>query len=431
MRNHLCCSTLVLLAVIGCGGTAAVQCRWGEGCVCLQCPAGQEPSKPCRQIQSSAEDIKCQFCPPGSFSDTVDSELCRPHTSCEILGRNVSVSGTLTSDAVCGDCLPGFLSPDGGQVSTESGCTKTELHARKVRTVEKGSSSGAGGPANSTVVRSAEEKTAEYAVFALVPVFCIMGLLGILICNILKKKGYNCTAEKDGKDEETATPQKEGHNCPYISDDLNEDTISVLVRLITEKKENAAALEELLLEYESKQMSKGSSIKFPMLSPLSTFRSIPKSCPHQSHLHTISGLSGLAPKHGYRCSRCAQRKWPPVLIPPLDSLKDPLKPPQGLILPSLDTPVDQQKNPLLGAGRVDTHHPQAAVVPKPVQNKVDSSEGREKKEGEVLSVGRFQVAHIPEYKPVTTETKTSSQEQRNSLFGGKHFSSCSSSGFRR
>ncbi|GLD59619.1 tumor necrosis factor receptor superfamily member 19L [Lates japonicus] len=60
----------------------------------------------------------------------------------------------------------------------------------------------------------------------------------------------------------------QGNSCPYISDDLNEDTISVLVRLITEKKENAAALEELLLEYESKQMamSKGSSIKFPMLS---------------------------------------------------------------------------------------------------------------------------------------------------------------------
>uniref|UniRef100_A0A096MC30 RELT TNF receptor n=1 Tax=Poecilia formosa TaxID=48698 RepID=A0A096MC30_POEFO len=210
-RKYVCTSPhsdLCIFQVIGCGGTAAVQCRWGEGCVCLQCPAGQEPSKPCRQIQSSAEDIKCQFCPPGSFSDTVDSELCRPHTSCEILGRNVSVSGTLTSDAVCGDCLPGFLSPDGGQVSTESGCTK-KLHVRKVRTVGKGSSSGTGGPANSTVVRSAEEKTAEYAVFALVPVFCIMGLLGILICNILKKKGYNCTAEKDGKDEETATPQKE------------------------------------------------------------------------------------------------------------------------------------------------------------------------------------------------------------------------------
>lgn len=108
-------------------------------------------------------------------------------------------------------------------------------------------------------------------------------------------------------------------NCQNISEDMNEDTISVLVRLITEKKgmwpakvraapqnskdipygphdlgqknkikhkpcgqhrkcilscqqlrlntcvsENAAALEELLLEYESKQMAmnKGSSIKY-------------------------------------------------------------------------------------------------------------------------------------------------------------------------
>lgn len=74
----------------------------------------------------------------------------------------------------------------------------------------KGPSGGAGAPVNGTVVRTAEEKTAEYAVFALVPVFCIMGLLGILICNILKKKGYRCSTDKEGGDEETATPQKEG-----------------------------------------------------------------------------------------------------------------------------------------------------------------------------------------------------------------------------
>lgn len=81
---------------------------------------------------------------------------------------------------------------------------------RQIRTVGKGPSGGAGAPVNGTVVRTAEEKTAEYAVFALVPVFCIMGLLGILICNILKKKGYRCSSDKEGGDEETATPQKEG-----------------------------------------------------------------------------------------------------------------------------------------------------------------------------------------------------------------------------
>lgn len=74
----------------------------------------------------------------------------------------------------------------------------------------KGPSGGAGAPVNGTVVRTAEEKSAEYAVFALVPVFCIMGLLGILICNILKKKGYRCSKDKEGGDEETATPLKEG-----------------------------------------------------------------------------------------------------------------------------------------------------------------------------------------------------------------------------
>ncbi|XP_017286469.1 tumor necrosis factor receptor superfamily member 19L isoform X3 [Kryptolebias marmoratus] len=426
MRNRLCCSALVLLAVfVGGGRTAAVQCRWGDGCECPQCPAGQEPSKPCGQIQSPAEEVRCQSCPPGSFSDALGPELCHPHASCRVLGRAVAAPGTASSDSVCGGCLPGLRFQVKEQTSTQRSCVKN-LHVRAVRTVDAGPPGGAGGPVNSTVVRSAEDKGAEYAVFALVPVFCIMGLMGILICNILKKKGYNCTAEKDGGDEESAMPQKEGNSCPYISDDLNEDTISVLVRLITEKKENAAALEELLVEYESKQTSKGSSMKFPMLSPLSTFRSLPRLCPHHSHLHTISGLSGLAPRHGYCCSRCAQRKWPAVLIPPLDSLKDPLKPPQSLLLPSLDAASDPLRDPLLGG---DKHRPPSAV-PKTAE---DGGDGRAEKDGEmrVLSVGRFQVAHIPENKPGAVETRTSSQEKRTSLFAGKASSSSSSSVFRR
>lgn len=140
---------------------------------------------------------------------------------------------------------------------------------------------------------------------------------------------------------------------------------------------------------ESNSSSSGLVPRFPILSPLSPFRSLPRLCPHQSHLHTISGLSGLAPKHGYRCTRCAQRKWPPVLIPPLDSLKDPLKPPQTLILPSLKTSTDQQKRPLLGEVFVDTHHTQAAV-PNTGLSKEEGSEVKERKEGEltVLSVGR-------------------------------------------
>ncbi|KAM6946002.1 tumor necrosis factor receptor superfamily member 19L, partial [Aplochiton taeniatus] len=406
-RNHLCCSALVLLTVFGSGGTTAVQCRWGEGCVCPQCPAGEEPTKACSQVMGQEEAVLCQSCPAGMFSGALDSELCRPHTSCGVLSRKVATPGTVSADALCGDCLSGFLSTVVEKTSPLRPCVKAppagSPHSRTVRTVGKDLVKGAGGPSNGTSVRSADEKSAEYAVFALVPVFCVMGLLGILICNILKKKGYRCSADKEGGDEETATPQKEGQNCPYIPDDPNEDTISVLVRLITEKKENAAALEELLLEYESKQMalSKASSIKFPVLSPLAQFHSLPRLCPHQSHLHTISGLSGLSSRRALCCSRCAQRKWPPILLPSLKA------PQPALILPpsaSLDLPdaANLPKVPLLGGVFVDTHCTQAPACPPHGEGRGD---GTEKRNGglTVLSVGRFQVAQIPEQKSVAME----------------------------
>lgn len=47
------------------------------------------------------------------------------------------------------------------------------------------------------------------------------------------------------------------------------------------------------------------------------------------------------------------------------------------------------------------------------------------------SPDRFQVAQIPEQKPAVAETKTTSQEPRNSLFLGKPFGCSSSSGIWR
>lgn len=52
-------------------------------------------------------------------------------------------------------------------------------------------------PGNSTRAGSPEETAAQYAVIAIVPIFCLMGLLGILVCNLLKRKGYHCTAHKE------------------------------------------------------------------------------------------------------------------------------------------------------------------------------------------------------------------------------------------
>lgn len=42
-----------------------------------------------------------------------------------------------------------------------------------------------------------EDAAAQVAVLTIVPVFCAMGLLGILVCNLLKKRGYHCTASKE------------------------------------------------------------------------------------------------------------------------------------------------------------------------------------------------------------------------------------------
>ncbi|XP_073707229.1 tumor necrosis factor receptor superfamily member 19L-like [Garra rufa] len=263
MKNHLYCSAPVCLILLELWGTLATQCRWEDGCVCPLCPAGQEPTTACGKVAAPGETGMCRTCPAGTFSDSNDTKPCRPQISCRALNRWILTAPTSNSDAVCGGCLPGFHPAATWKSSTLHACVR-KPYSRRKRNVGKSTPNRSGvGGANATSVQSPEEKSTEYAVFALVPIFCVMGLLGILICNLLKKKGYRCNAEKEGVDAEAATPQKEGNPCPYIVDDPNEDTISILVRLITEKKENAAALEELLQEYENKQMAlnKSSSIK--------------------------------------------------------------------------------------------------------------------------------------------------------------------------
>ncbi|XP_060780026.1 tumor necrosis factor receptor superfamily member 19L isoform X2 [Neoarius graeffei] len=318
MRNHLRCSALFFM-LLWLWVVLAAPCQTGQACVCLHCPSGQEPSTACSEVEGPEAVVECRRCPPGTFSDSHDPHQCTVHTQCRSLNRQLVMPGTSESDAVCGACLPGFYSALGKQSSSALRlCKRTSLlrlrrnAGKSARAGDTGSGGAGVGRANSTAVHAAEDKTTEYAVFALVPVFCVMGLLGILFCNLLKKKGYNCTTEKERAEvEEAGTLQKEGNPCPYVIEDQNEDTISALVRLITEKKENAAALEEMFLEYEKKQTSgsKRSSIKFP---GFLQFRSLSKCCTHHQHLHTINGL---APHSGLSCSRCSQKKWPQVLLP--------------------------------------------------------------------------------------------------------------------
>ncbi|XP_067841963.1 tumor necrosis factor receptor superfamily member 19L [Heptranchias perlo] len=378
-RNPLCCSLFCFLTLLSWQSVTMLQCGKQEfednrgRCVpCFHCPPGQEPDKECGYGKGFR--MSCRNCTSATFSDTYGSGSCKPHTDCESLKKTYVSLGTATADAVCGQCLPGYYT----SAEASSGVGKclpcslalmgtvecTGVYSRLLRVarnIQAAHQTDVPQSSNDSKEGAQEEKHTEYAVFALVPVFCIIGLLGILICNILKKKGYRCTSEKE-TDEENATEKFAAINgLPFRSDETNEDTISVLVRLITEKKENAAALHEMLKEYEKKEgitnnnmaeiTNKNVAEKFiPLLT-------IPKLCKHH-HIHTVQTSATLL---GSSCTRCSQKKWPELLL-----------------------------------------NPTARNAAKPV--KVGT---RASRPGEItiLSVGRFRVAQIPEQKQNLIEEK--------------------------
>ncbi|NXW49975.1 TR19L factor, partial [Nyctiprogne leucopyga] len=301
-----------------------------------RCPPGEEPTGAC----GSAQDLvgTCRACPPGTFSPGDVS--CSAHTHCRTRNRILVAPGTAATDSRCGTCLLGFYSPR-GEREPQGRCLPCAIapHGtpgcpgrRRTRSPETlDQPVGTNGTWVTLMGEEEEDEAAaaQAAVLTIVPVFCAMGLLGILVCNLLKKKGYHCTTSKD------LQPGGTGSSSIYQLEDANEDTIGVLVRLITEKKENAAALEELLKEHHGQQLMPPLGCTPP--NKLHLLPQFPPTCRHQQHLHTVQGP---AP-----CARCSQ-KWPEVL-------------------------------PSLGATK----------VPKP---------GGRTGEVTIFSIGRFRVSRIPE-----------------------------------
>ncbi|XP_066477894.1 tumor necrosis factor receptor superfamily member 19L [Tiliqua scincoides] len=317
--------------------------------------------------------MMCRPCSANSFSSSYGLDLCSLHSRCEGKKRVRASSGTATADTLCGDCMPGYYSPEGETDPTAiclpcssapkgmPGCPGSRKWltrlARNAEALQRRDEKVA---ANGTREGKPEESTTQYAVLAIVPVFCVMGLLGILFCNLLMKKGYHCTAQKD---EEGAKSERNGSGSAYRIEDANEDTIGVLVRLITEKKENAAVLEEMLKEYHSKQIMQPT---YKPVNKLHILPQLPHICRHQHHLHTVQGV---APRSGPTCTRCSQRKWPELL----------------------------------------STEATAAIAVKPQK---PSSKASRPGEITILSVGRFRVARIPEQKPSPPEVKTISESAK-------------------
>ncbi|NXL45114.1 TNR27 factor, partial [Podilymbus podiceps] len=78
----------------------------GKCTPCRNCMPGQELSKDCGD--GSGGDAQCVACPPRKFKDSWGYHGCKPCLSCTLINRIQKSNCTATSNAVCGECLPGF-----------------------------------------------------------------------------------------------------------------------------------------------------------------------------------------------------------------------------------------------------------------------------------------------------------------------------------
>nr|XP_003477293.1 tumor necrosis factor receptor superfamily member 19 [Cavia porcellus]XP_005007076.1 tumor necrosis factor receptor superfamily member 19 [Cavia porcellus]XP_012996550.1 tumor necrosis factor receptor superfamily member 19 [Cavia porcellus] len=105
---------LLLLGYLPCtvisetGDCRQQEFRDGSGnCVlCKPCGPGMELSKECGF--GYGEDAQCVTCRPHRFKEDWGFQKCKPCLDCVLLNRFQKANCSVTGDAVCGDCLPGF-----------------------------------------------------------------------------------------------------------------------------------------------------------------------------------------------------------------------------------------------------------------------------------------------------------------------------------
>ncbi|KAM9317631.1 tumor necrosis factor receptor superfamily member 19-like isoform 2-T2 [Pholidichthys leucotaenia] len=80
--------------------------RFGNCKPCKQCDAGQELSKECGF--GYGEDARCVPCRTSRFKEDRSLQKCKPCLDCGLINRFQKGNCSRTSNAVCGDCLPGY-----------------------------------------------------------------------------------------------------------------------------------------------------------------------------------------------------------------------------------------------------------------------------------------------------------------------------------
>ncbi|XP_010886283.1 RELT-like protein 1 [Esox lucius] len=154
----------------------------------------------------------------------------------------------------------------------------------------------------------------EYIAFVLVPVFFLLGLLGVLICHVLKKKGYRCTTEAEDEEEAARVAEEKDlemaeMNNAYIEG--NNDTVGQIVHYIMKNEANTDALKAMVFNTSVDSDGPPLTPTSPMtptspgtpLSPGAPAGAAKHTC---NHLHTVGGVGA----NRVICNRCNHKKWP-------------------------------------------------------------------------------------------------------------------------
>ncbi|XP_060922656.1 RELT-like protein 1 [Limanda limanda] len=153
----------------------------------------------------------------------------------------------------------------------------------------------------------------DYIAFVLVPTFFLLGLLGVVICHVLKRKGYRCTTEAEEDDDVFQEDKEKDAEMGEENDTLSEnnDTVGQIVHYIMKNEANSDALKAMVrdnsIDSDGPPLTPTSpGTPTPPMTPISP-GAPPGAAKHTcNHLHTIGGPGGLK----NTCSRCSQKKWP-------------------------------------------------------------------------------------------------------------------------
>ncbi|XP_063315981.1 RELT-like protein 1 [Pelobates fuscus] len=181
----------------------------------------------------------------------------------------------------------------------------------------------------------------EYVAFVLVPVFFVMGLLGVLVCHILKKKGYRCTTEAEPVEEKVIGETIEMSENTGDTTNHN-DTVGQIVNYIMKNEANADVLKAMVADNSligdnsvfnpesptTPNTPTSPTTPYTPVSPTSPTATPSKHTCRGQHFHTVGGV---AEKNV--CTRCSNKRWQLIKSPPKH--KEPKKPRQAVTVLSV------------------------------------------------------------------------------------------------